>query len=209
MQKPSIGILGAGKVGIVLAQLALKAGYTVYIAGSTAPTKIALSIKVLAPGATALTKEEVIQKAQVIILALPLSKYRTIPTAGLDGKIVIDAMNYWNEVDGDYASILQGAASSSELIQSYLPHASVVKGFSHMGYHELHDSPLPKGYKNRKAIAIAGNDEKAVDVVATIINEVGFDPLILGILANGKVLEPGYPGFGTRLGLHALSKVLS
>lgn len=44
-----IGILGAGKVGIVLAGLALDAGYTVRISGSGAVKKIALTIKTPSP----------------------------------------------------------------------------------------------------------------------------------------------------------------
>ena len=208
MNVKTIGILGAGKVGIVLAQLALKAGYTVYIAGSGSAEKIALTVKVLAPGAVAATASEVAVKSDAIILALPLGKFKTIPKKELAGKLVIDAMNYWWEVDGPRGDILPDAQSSSEAVQAFLQASRVVKALGHTGYHELHDGPLPTGAEGRKAIAIAGNDADDLQTVSTIIDTFGFDPLIIGNLPAGVVLEPSQPGFGANLAKQDLAKLL-
>lgn len=204
----TIGILGAGKLGIVLSQLALKAGYKVYIAGSGDPKKITLSAQVLAPGAIVSTATKVAATSDVIILALPLGKFRNIPRVELANKLVIDAMNYWWEVDGDRDGFLDPVQSSSEAVQEFLNHSRVVKALNHMGYHDLHDEPRTPDEPERKAIAVAGSDRQDVDAVSKIIDALGFDPLFIGNLAEGKKLEPGGAVFGANVTARQLQKLL-
>lgn len=122
----NVGILGAGKVGIVLTQLALKAGYHVRISGSGSVEKIAMTIETLVPGAVPATNQGVVAKSDLIILAIPLSRYKNIKSKLLKGKLVIDAMNYWWETDGIREEVLDPSSTSSEQVQQYFNKSTVV-----------------------------------------------------------------------------------
>lgn len=208
MSIESLGIIGAGKLGITLAQLALKAGYKVFISGSDSPEKIKLSVDTLAPGAVALTTEELAGRAELVILAVPLSKFRQIPSELLAHKLVIDAINYWWEVDGPREEILPDEQSTSEAVKDHFSEARIVKALSHMGYHHLHDEAKPAQTPGRKAIAVAGDDEADVGTVSQVVNSLGFDPLYIGPLSEGRRLEPGSPAFGANAGYEELSRLI-
>lgn len=203
----NIAIIGAGKLGITLAQLARQAGHSVFIAGSRSAAKIELTVRILAPGAVATTVSDTIHHSDIVILALPLHKYHTLPVHALAGKLVIDAMNYWWEVDGSREDIVPSTLSTSEAVQAFLPISRVVKALSHMGYHHLHDEPMPKGTAHRKAIAIAANRRDDARQVAEFIDTLGFDPVIIGDLASGRFLEPGHPAFGANTTAAKLSEL--
>ena len=190
----TLGILGAGRVGTSVARAALKAGYAVNIAGSGSARQISLIVEVVVPGARAVSGTEAIESADIVVLALPLHKYRSLDPALLAGKVVIDAMNYWSPIDGTQDDFEFG--TSSETIAEYLPGARLVKTLNHIGYHELEADDLPEGDPARRALAVASDDDEAAALVMDFINNLGYDPINAGPLSAGAAFQPGTIIFG-------------
>lgn len=193
--KPVIGILGAGRVGTALARLALAAGYEVRIATARPPEEIALLVEIITPGAKPGAAADVIAASDIVILAVPLSKYRALVPEQLAGKIVIDPMNYWAPTDGVLPEF-EGEHSSSEVVQRFLPEARLVRSFNHMGYHEIEQEARPAGDPGRRSLAVAGDDAEARKVVAAFIDRVGYDTVDAGPLSASRRFGTGTPIFG-------------
>ncbi len=176
----TVGILGAGRVGKALAALARDAGLDVIAAGSTDAKGIADAAQ-----------------ADIVILAIPLGKYRTLPADALAGRLVIDAMNYWWELDGRLPEFEDARTSSSEVVAAFLSDARVVKTFNHASVWELENLAAPPGDPERRALAVAGDDADDVATVSTLVNAMGFDPVAAGALAEGVRFEPNTELFGS------------
>ena len=203
----TIGILGAGKVGTGIARQALKAGYAVSIATAKPPEEIGLIVEFTAPGAVASTAETVMRDSDLVVIAVPLAKYRTLDASGLAGKVAIDAMNYWAPTDGSI-EVFEGARSSSEVVQQHLADTRLVRALNHVGYHELVANARPAGHPERQALALAGDDVAARAAVAEFVDRLGFDPVDAGPLERARAIDIGTPVFGARLNREQLAKVL-
>jgi 8-hydroxy-5-deazaflavin:NADPH oxidoreductase len=196
---PRIAVLGSGHVGPVIARLAIAAGYEVTIAASGDPERIALVTQVLAPGAEPRWAADAVEGSDVVVLAIPVHRFAAFDAALVADKLVIDTMNYWPPVDGVQELFEDHGYGSSELVQHRLARSTVVKTLNHLGYHELEDDRRPVASSDRRALGVAGDDPDAVDIVAEVIERIGYDTVRLGSLRAGRVLEPGGPVFGVAL----------
>ncbi len=194
-----VAVLGAGHVGSVVARLAAAAGFEVAIAASGDPEEIALTIQVLAPGAEARWATDAVAEAAIVVLAIPLDQFEGLDPELLAGKVVVDMMNYWPAVNGRLGSFEGVALGSTEIVAQRLSRSRVVKTLNHLGYHQLDEESRPAASPDRRALAVAGDDSAAVELVANLIEGIGFDPIRLGSLPAGRVLEPDGPVFGRPL----------
>jgi predicted dinucleotide-binding enzyme len=204
-----IGILGAGKAGTSIARSALAAGDEVAIAASGDAERIRLIVDVLVPGAVATAAAEAVRGADLVVLAVPMHKFRSVEPALLDGKVVVDVMNYWEPIDGRIPELENAPEGTSALVQRAFPRARIVKSLNHLGYHELEEDARPAGAPDRRAVAAASDDPEALADVLAFVDRIGFDPVDAGPLARGIALEPGAPLFGAPHDRAALEAMLT
>ena len=198
----TLGLIGAGHIGSALARTALDAGWDVVLSNSRGPETLAdlvaeLSAQPSARGSVrAGTAEEAAAAADLAVVTIPVKAIDQVPVEPLAGKVVIDTNNYYPQRDGRIAELDEGRTTSSELLQRHLPGSTVVKAFNHIQAAQIVSGRSAPGTEHRRALAVAGDDDGAKQQVARFIEQLGFDVVDLGTLADSWRIEPGTPGYG-------------
>src|SRR2546427_3769526 len=204
-----LGIVGAGRVGTTIARAAIAVGYDVAISGSVTADRIALIVEVLAPDARPVSTDEVVSHADLIVLAVPMHRFRELPRDLFAGKILIDAMNYWEEIDGVDQELATAPAGTSVVVQQRFPSARVVKSLNHITYYKFDEGRRPQGAPGRIAIAAAGDDRAAGAPAMQLIHRLWVDAAPGWALPSRPALEPNRAGFGVFFNGHPPSALPS
>ena len=188
-----IGIIGAGRIGAVAARLFVAAGHEVAISNSRGPMSLHPLVRELGGHARAATVVDSARLGEVVLLAIPWHLKEALPDSALfRHKIVIDAMNPYNPQGGFFEL---GASTSSEEVLKRLPGARMVKAFNTIYYEHLANrgrKDLP--VEERHAIYMAGDNAGAKEIVARLIESIGFAPVDTGSLREGgRLQQPDSP----------------
>ena len=204
-----IGIIGAGHIGGNLAQLFVRHGHEVSIANSRGPHT--LGDVAARTGATPVDVTDAPRDAEVVVVTLPLKAVAELPPGLLDitasGAAVIDTMNYYPARDGRIRPIEDGEVSS-RWVREQLGRP-VVKVFNNIYASELLSRPHPPGTPGRRALPVTGDDRDTKRVVLDLVDEVGFDAVDLGDLAESWRYQPGTPAYGPDVDAGKLVELLN
>lgn len=190
----TIGVIGSGLVGKAVAHLAVRAGYNVVISNSRGPETLTGLVDALGPLARAGSVDEAIAAGDIVSLSIPLAVFEALPADKLVGKMVLDQTNYYPGI-GNFrrADLDKGGLTSSELVQRHLQGAKVVKGVHNLGWIHIEHNARPKGDAERTTLPIAGDDAAAKAAVTRFIEDVGYDVIDAGSLAESWRIEPNTP----------------
>jgi hypothetical protein len=181
----TLGLIGSGNIGGTVARLAVAAGYDVVLSNSRGPETLQELVDQLGPRVRAATPAEAAAAGDLVVVSVPLRAYRSVPVEPLVGKVVVDTNNYYPQRDGQIPELDEESITTSELLQQHLPTSKVVKGFNNIYFKHLLSLARPAGAPDRSALAIAGDDADAKDMVIAFLDALGYDSVDAGALAEG------------------------
>lgn len=192
---PTIGFIGAGKIGSNLARMAIAAGHHVVLSNSRGPESLTDLVAELGEQASAATPGEAVHAGDLVVVSVPLYAHRDLPAAELAGKVVIDTSNYFPERDNVVPVLESGETTVSGLLQERLEKSKVVKCFNNLYYRHMSFLARTSGAPDRTHLTIAGDDAKAKAVAAEFIDSIGYSVVDTGPLAQGWRFEVGHPAY--------------
>lgn len=209
-EKPSlkIGIIGSGNIGSTLGEFWIKAGHEVLFS-SRHPEQLQGLVARLGPKAHAGTTREAATFGDVLLVSVP---YAALPEIGRDlakelpGKIVLDTCNPVPNRDGKMAEEAR-AKGTGVASPEYLRGVRLVRAFNTLNYKRLRDIANRPG--ERVAIPIAGDDKTAIDVASRLVEDAGFDPVLIGPLTAAKQFDQGGPLYGKVVSAREMREMVS
>ena len=199
-----IGIIGSGQIGSALIKHYTNAGHEVKMTNASGIEKLkTLESKT---GAKAVSLSEIVKDIDVLVISIPFVEIpklaKEIKYKISDNTIIIDTTNYYPIRDGRIEEIENGILESV-WVSNQLSRP-VLKVYNSILAGSLIQAGLPKNSINRIALPISGDNEKSKEVVASLVNDSGFDALDIGKLSISWKQQPGSPIYCTDLNLSEL-----
>jgi 8-hydroxy-5-deazaflavin:NADPH oxidoreductase len=191
-----IGVIGTGNIGGTLARKLVAAGHEVRVANSKGAEGVRSFAEAI--GATPVDARGAIQGAELVILSIPFPAVAKLPKDLFDGLSqsvpIVDTGNYYPDLRDPHIPELDAGKVESVWVSEQIGRP-IVKAFNNILAHSLAELGRPAGSPDRLAVAVAGDDPTAKQVVMDIVNQVGFDPVDAGPLADSWRQQPGTPGY--------------
>lgn len=205
-----IGIIGAGFIGGTLTRLLTKEGHTVRVSNSRAPETLADLAE--ETGATAVWAKDAPVDADLVIVSIPQKNTPDL-AAGIvstrkPGAPVIETNNYYpQQRDGRIEALEDGTPESVWVAE--LLGAPVFKVFNGIFWKHLLENGVPAGTEGRIGLPIAGDDAAERQVVSDLVDQIGFDPVDAGTLAESWRQQPDTPVYGKDFDAEGVKKALA
>jgi predicted dinucleotide-binding enzyme len=110
--------------------------------------------------------------------------------------VVLETGNPSERRDGAMASAAL-AKGTGLATAGYIPGIRLVRAFSTVGSGKLASEAGRAGEKI--AIPLAGDDQEAVAIAAQLVRDAGFEPVVVGRLADARKFDRGAPVYGKAL----------
>jgi len=204
-----IGIIGAGRVGGTIGELWVKAGHEVLFSARTMEEVNSLLANLkLGPRARAGTPKEAAAFGEAILISVP---YAALPQIGRDysaelkGKVVLDTCNPIENRDGPMAAEMR-AKGTGVASPELLPGTRLVRAFNCVGWNSMRTEAHRAG--DKLAIPLAADDQGALKVAIGLVQDAGFEPVVVGGLARAREFDVGTPIFGKSVTASELRRIL-
>jgi predicted dinucleotide-binding enzyme len=202
-----IGIIGSGQMGGSLGLNWARAGHEVFFS-SRNPDSLKDLVAAAGPKARAGHPREAATFGDAVLIAVP---YGALPQVGRDyaplmkGKIVIDCGNARQDRDGDITKDVE-ARGTGVVSAELLPGVRLVRAFNALSFQQVRKEAHRPGEKI--GIPIAADDAVAIKVTVQLVQDAGFDPVVVGGLNRAKEFDRGTPVYVKGLTARQLREAL-
>jgi len=185
-----VGILGSGLMGGKLGTLFARAGHEVVFSYARSREKLNRLARDAGGKARAGTPREAAQNADALLLAVHWSRIDDVlkQTGDLSGKVIVSCSLPLNAANTEL--VLGHTTSGAEELAKKVPGADVVSAFNNIPSEVLFGVFEARGKATPPSMVYCGDEPEGKSIAATLIRDLGFDPIDLGPLRSARYTEP-------------------
>jgi predicted dinucleotide-binding enzyme len=185
-----VGILGSGLMGGTLGSMFARAGHDVVFSYSHSDRKLKRLARDAQRRARAGTPAEAARDADALLLAVHWRRVNDVlrQAGDVSGKVIVSCSLPMNA--DDTRLVVARTSSGAEALAKKIRRAKIVSAFGTVPSEVLRGVFAARRRASRPSLLYCGDDDSAKAVAATLIHDVGFEPVDAGPLRIARYLEP-------------------